>query len=108
MDKREVICGFCRGTGKDPFDLLSECSVCQVCHGRRKFRMAEPVIKCAFCGGRGVYPGRRITCTVCNGKGMVRVPKETLTECTLCKGSGAAADSGLPCLACKGKGIVTG
>lgn len=106
MDKREVTCGFCQGTGKDPFCLLSECSVCQVCHGRRKFKMAEPIVQCAFCGGSGAYPGQRITCTVCGGKGMVKAPRGDSSKCELCHGTGAAVDSGLPCLACKGKGIV--
>ncbi|MDD5597320.1 MAG: hypothetical protein PHV82_05215 [Victivallaceae bacterium] len=104
--RREVACSFCAGTGRDPFDLLSDQSVCQVCHGRRKFSMIKPIMRCAFCRGSGIYPGQRITCTVCNGKGMVRVPKGTLVKCPVCKGVGTATDSGLPCLACKGKGMV--
>jgi len=27
-------CSFCKGTGVDPFELLSELSACQVCLGR--------------------------------------------------------------------------
>ena len=30
----EIICSFCRGTGKDPFGIMSWQSVCSVCHGR--------------------------------------------------------------------------
>ncbi|MDD5598945.1 MAG: hypothetical protein PHV82_13440 [Victivallaceae bacterium] len=106
-NKREVVCSFCAGTGKDPFDLLSDQSICQVCYGRKKFSMIKPIMQCAFCRGSGIYPGQRITCTVCGGKGMVKAPKGTAVKCATCKGSGSAKDSGLPCLACKGKGVIT-
>lgn len=104
----KIKCAFCKGTGKDPFDLLSEHSACQVCKGTGKVEVAEPAIKCAFCKGTGVYPaGARITCTVCNGKGMVTVTGKGATEeCPKCRGAGAAKDSGLPCLKCGGKGVV--
>jgi len=73
----QVTCAFCKGTGKDPFELLS-----------------------------GAFHGTRITCTVCNGKGMVTVSKGLTKQCPECKGTGTAIDSGLPCLCCKGKGVI--
>ena len=73
MSKITVKCAFCKGTGKDPFDLLSNFASCQVCGGRGKVEVMEPAIPCAFCKATGVYPHTRITCTVCNGKGMVTV-----------------------------------
>jgi len=69
----EIKCAFCKGTGKDPFDLLSELATCQVCGGRGEVEVNEPAIKCAFCKGTGIYPHTRVTCTVCNGKGMVKL-----------------------------------
>ncbi|MEW6410765.1 MAG: hypothetical protein AB1488_11785 [Nitrospirota bacterium] len=101
-----VICAFCRGKGKDPFNLLSELATCQVCGGTGEVEVSEPAIKCAYCLGTGVHPyGVRITCTVCNGKGMVMVRGET-EVCGDCKGSGRAFESKLPCLICKGKGVI--
>lgn len=104
--KKEIECAFCKGTGKDPFNLLSELATCQVCGGRGKVEVIEPAIKCAFCKGTGVYPqGARVTCTVCNGKGMVTVEGPT-DECPKCKGTATTPDSGLPCIKCGGKGVV--
>ena len=37
-----IKCGFCKGTGKDPFDLLSQLAVCQVCKGTGKVEVEEP------------------------------------------------------------------
>jgi len=101
---KKITCAFCKGKGKDPFDLLSEHSACQVCGGAGKVAIIEPAISCAFCRGTGVHPhGARVTCTVCNGKGMVTVKCAT-EACAKCKGTGMATDSGLPCVACGGKG----
>jgi len=100
----EIRCAFCKGTGKDPFGVLSPLSLCQVCKGTGKVKVASPAIKCAFCKGTGIYLDKRITCTVCGGKGMVTAPKGA-KACPDCKGSGQAPD-GLPCLTCKGKGVI--
>ncbi len=100
-------CAFCRGKGKDPFELLSKLATCQVCGGTGKVEVIEPSIKCAFCKGTGIYPrDGRVTCTVCNGKGMVTVKGET-EGCPKCKGSGQEIESGLPCIKCGGKGVTT-
>jgi len=105
--KKEIKCAFCKGTGKDPFDLLSELATCQVCGGRGKVEVVEPAIKCVFCKATGVYPrNARVTCTVCNGKGSVTV-KGATEECPKCKGTARAIDSGLPCVKCGGRGVVS-
>jgi len=108
MDKKRknkdvITCAFCNGSGKDPFELLSPLSICQVCSGTGKVTVVPPVAKCAFCNGTAVFHDRRLTCTVCAGKGMVTVPEDAKT-CPECKGTGEAPD-GLPCLSCRGKGV---
>jgi len=101
-----VKCAFCKGSGKDLFNLLSELATCQVCGGRGKIEVMDPAIKCAYCKGSGIYPlGARVTCTVCNGKGLVTI-KGPSEECPKCKGTGQEIDSGLPCIKCGGKGVV--
>jgi DnaJ-class molecular chaperone len=107
MDTKKGECAFCSGTGKDPFSLLSEISICQVCFGRQEVEFSEPALACVFCKGSGVYPGKRLTCTVCFGKGMVSVRNCTKAECPVCEGNGTTVDSGLPCLKCKGRGLVS-
>lgn len=102
-----ITCGFCEGTGRDPFGLLSELAACQVCEGTGKVQIEEPAIECAYCKGTGAYHSTRITCTVCKGKGMVTAPQGLTEQCPECKGTGTAIDSGLPCLECKGKGVVS-
>ena len=128
---KKITCAFCKGTGKDPFCLLSERSACQVCGGAGVVAIMEPAIPCAFCRGTGVHPhGARVTCTVCNGKGKVSVStglsgvasqrftvktegasapggKGAMEACSKCKGTGMGTDSGLPCLTCGGKGVVS-
>ena len=103
----QITCAFCKGKGKDPFDLLSELANCQVCNGTGKTEIEEPAIKCAFCKGTGIYHNSRITCTVCGGKGMVTVPKGETIQCPDCEGTGATMDSGMPCLKCRGKGVIS-
>jgi DnaJ-class molecular chaperone len=103
---KQIKCAFCKGRGKDPFNLLSELASCQVCGGSGAVKVLEPAVKCAFCRGSGVYPhNARVTCTVCKGKGMVTVRSEK-KECAKCKGKGVSVDSGLPCVDCGGKGIT--
>lgn len=102
----ETTCAFCKGTGKDPFRLLSELAICQVCSGEGKAEIKDPHIRCAYCLGTGVSPlGARITCAVCGGKGVV-FAKKVGSACTACKGSGRTSGSELPCLACHGRGTA--
>ncbi|MBI5232735.1 MAG: hypothetical protein HY880_00095 [Deltaproteobacteria bacterium] len=100
-----VECAFCKGKGKDPFNLLSSLAECQVCVGRGVVMVPRTAVKCAFCKATGVYPGKRLTCTTCGGKGRVAatLPFET---CQRCKGLGASLHEGLPCLDCKGSGVM--
>lgn len=66
-----VTCAFCKGTGKDQFDLLSELATCQVCNGEGKVFVQDPITKCPDCSGTGIYQGTRNTCTTCNGRGSI-------------------------------------
>ncbi len=98
-----VSCAFCKGAGKDPFGVLSKLALCQVCGGRGKTFVLDPMVKCNFCTGTGVQPLSRLTCTVCNGAGSVHVKKGD--TCLECKGGGKSfGDSNLPCSACGGRG----
>jgi len=102
-------CAFCKGTGKDPFGLLSILATCQVCRGSGKITATAPVVKYPFCNGSGVHPSRgRYTCIVCNGKGVVSAAIEEEREsCPECGGSGKSRFHwNLPCLKCKGKGFI--
>ncbi len=97
-------CAFCKGTGKDPFSILSKLATCQVCGGRGKNFVMDPMTKCHFCTGAGVQSHSRLTCTVCKGKGYIYAEKGDV--CQECKGGGKSLDdSNLPCSACGGKGV---
>jgi len=106
----QVVCAFCRGKGRDPFDIMSPLATCQVCGGTGSRQLHPPTAPCAFCKGTGIHPGLRMTCTTCGGVGTVEIPTNVLT-CPGCGGTGRAADSKWPdsplsCSRCKGKGIV--
>ena len=105
-----VVCAFCHGKGRDPFNLMSPLSTCQVCGGTGSRQLHPPLAPCAFCKGTGISPGLRMTCTTCKGVGTVEIPIDART-CPGCGGTGRAADSGWPdsplsCHRCKGKGVV--
>lgn len=102
----QITCAFCKGEGKDPFDLLSALAICQVCHGIGRVEVKDPLIKCPYCGGTGVYPRNgRVTCTVCYGKGSITI--KGLTElCPDCRGTARVKDSDLSCVRCRGKGLI--
>ena len=107
-DRVTIKCAFCGGIGKDPFGLLSVLATCQVCGGKGKITVTEPVVRCAFCNGSGVHPSRRYTCIACNGKGVVPAPLEEEREvCPECGGTGQSHSHwNVPCLKCKGKGFI--
>lgn len=107
-NKVEVKCAFCKGTGKDPFGLLSPLSKCQVCGGSGKVKTEGPVVKCKFCGGSGVQPYTtdKLHCEACGGKGVVTKISPS-KECPTCRGTGLyLAEYRQPCLICKGQGVV--
>lgn len=104
-----VKCAFCNGTGKDPFELLSELSDCQVCLGRGEVEIEGPTTKCKFCGGTGIQPytTSRLHCIACGGKGVVTAI-DSSKECPMCHGSGIYPRRPHPvaCHICKGQGVV--
>lgn len=100
----EVKCAFCKGTGRDPFGLMSVLSKCQVCKGRGTVMIEEPYEKCPVCDGTGVQYNKKLNCLACRGKGVLPM-KEGLETCPECGGSGKGA-MGLYCLKCKGRGKV--
>ena len=107
----EVTCAFCKGKGRDPFEIMSPLATCQVCGGAGHHFLRPPVARCAFCGGTGVHPHSRNTCTACDGVGTVEIPADAVS-CPCCEGSGRAADyiwpdSPLSCGCCHGKGVVS-
>jgi len=106
-NKVEVKCAFCNGTGKDPFQLLSKLSNCQVCSGKGKVKIASPTVKCNFCNG-GVQPyTNRVHCLACGGVGVV-TKIEPSQKCSKCNGTGIYPRRPHPvaCHICKGQGIV--
>jgi len=115
MDRKQTItvlrtfvrCAFCRGTGRDPFDIMSPLSTCCVCGGRGTVSIETPCVRCAFCHGTGVYPRSRQTCTACSGVGVSPV-KEPHKTCPHCLGTGTAPHSEgvFYCLTCHGTGII--
>ena len=109
---KRVKCAFCKGIGKDPFQLLSKLSTCQVCHGKEEVEVREPVMKCPFCKGTGVQPYTisRLHCSCCRGKGYVTKIEPSQT-CPNCKGTGIEPESRktfgrMPCYKCKGMGVI--
>jgi DnaJ-class molecular chaperone len=110
LQQVEVECAFCKGSGKDPFDLLSSVSTCQVCSGSGQRTLTVPVARCAYCGGNGVHPHSRMVCMTCRGAGQVSVAEDAV-KCPGCGGTGKESrhvytDSVLPCTVCGGKGLV--
>ena len=69
----EVQCAFCRGTGRDPFGVLSVLSNCPTCGGKGTVRVKEPYETCSVCRGTGIYYRSRLSCGTCGGKGVVHV-----------------------------------
>ena len=100
----EVKCAFCKGTGKDPWGLMSVLAECQVCKGRGTVKIEEPYEKCPVCHGTGVQHNRRLNCLACGGKGVLPI-KDGMKTCPECGGSGKGA-MGLYCLKCKGRGKI--
>lgn len=96
-------CPYCKGTGKDFFELLAPISFCLVCNGSGTVELEIPYKECVFCSGTGKNPlGARVTCIVCGGKGSNTVKIEP-KACEKCKATGRAVD-GLPCTICRGTG----
>lgn len=73
---KTIPCAFCKGTGTDPFPVLSPLSNCPVCHGRGIVRVREPFETCPACQGTGLYFNSHMYCWHCRGKGVVTIRKE--------------------------------
>jgi DnaJ-class molecular chaperone len=103
----EVACTFCRGTGKDPFGVLSPLSRCEICQGEGTILVRAPFVHCGECRGTAVQPHKRLTCSACAGRGVHSVAKKN-QACPNCKGSGIAPGSGsaLACCTCNGSGRI--
>ncbi|MBM4295377.1 MAG: hypothetical protein FJ126_10835 [Deltaproteobacteria bacterium] len=101
----EVTCSFCRGTGKDPFGIMSWLSNCCVCGGRGMVQAPALNRRCAHCRGTGAV--KTFTCTVCRGTGYVPVIPGPLLPCPECRGTGDDASSALACITCRGRGWVS-
>ena len=98
-----VLCGFCRGKGKDPFGIMSELAVCCVCGGQGLVLVQAPYVRCAHCQGTGAV--KTLTCTVCRGKGYVSAPEGQTVRCADCRGTGDDASApAMACLRCRGRG----
>jgi DnaJ-class molecular chaperone len=101
----EVPCAFCHGTGTDPFGIMSWHSDCCVCKGRGFTHVQGPQESCAHCRGTGAV--KTLTCTVCDGKGLVPLRKGNTAVCTECQGTGDdSSASAIPCLKCRGRGWI--
>lgn len=99
-------CAFCGGSGKDPFCIMSCLSDCPVCIGKGVVKVQAPYVYCAHCQGSGAI--KKLTCTVCHGKGVVAAPTGHTRICPDCMGTGNdASASALDCLGCRGRGWIT-
>jgi len=102
-----VRCAYCRGTGRDPFGIMSSRSTCTACGGKRSVWVQMPPVTCAYCHGSGVSPvGARNPCLACGGTGVGSIEEPT-ERCCFCGGTGEHQATRLYCLPCQGKGVVS-
>ena len=109
IQEKEIKCAYCKGKGLDHFELLHPGATCQVCAGRGRVSIAifeDKLVKCQYCRGTGRHPFTRMTCSSCNGKGVLLVDKTTEKMCPDCKGKGATFQKNLPCSRCSGSGMI--
>ena len=101
-----ITCAFCRGSGNDPFGIMSYLSTCCVCGGRGIVTTSSPYSRCAHCSGTGAV--KTLTCTACMGKGVLPITTEKTRICPVCCGSGDdQSASAMYCLRCRGRGYVS-
>lgn len=100
-----VKCGFCGGAGKDPFGILSALATCAVCGGAGVVDVEAPYRPCRHCRATGAI--KTLTCTVCEGKGVIAEESWPTVDCPTCGGSGDAPSAGaMACVDCHGRGRV--
>lgn len=98
-------CVFCKGKGKDPFEIMSVLSNCPVCIGRGKVEIPENHMTCAHCQGTGAI--NTFTCNACQGKGRLLAITGGSIVCPDCQGSGDdRSATGMDCLKCRGRGRI--
>jgi len=101
----EVRCAFCRGSGRDPFGIMSWLSACCVCLGKGHVTVQTPYDHCAHCDGTGAV--NTLTCTVCRGKGVLPAIDGPTELCPKCKGTGDDRSApAMDCLKCRGRGRI--
>ena len=106
QEAHDVVCSFCRGTGKDPFGIMSALSACCVCGGKRVLRLHGPHRGCPHCDRTGAVG--TFTCGVCRGTGFLPVAVGRTEPCLECGGTGSSRDNEhLSCLRCRGQGLVS-
>jgi len=103
--RERITCAFCHGGGTDPFNVMSDRSVCAACGGRGVVSVPVPHVRCAYCEGTGSYKTYR--CLVCEGTGVVDAPVGPTKTCPSCDGLAREISSGLICLTCHGHGFVS-
>lgn len=99
-----IPCAFCHGKGVDPFNVMSENSVCTACSGRRVQEVPVPNDRCHYCCGTGSH--KTFRCPVCGGIGRVPAAPLGAKKCVECGGLSFDGSSGLPCLVCRGRGVI--
>ena len=98
-------CIYCAGKGLDPFGIMSPLSDCQVCLGKSVVKVPVPYVACAHCRGSGAI--KRLTCTVCCGKGKLAAAVGPTIVCPDCQGSGDDnSNPAMDCLTCRGRGRI--
>jgi DnaJ-class molecular chaperone len=107
-EARLIECAYCRGRGVDPFGIPSKLSFCQVCKGRKKNAVLEPLEECPACLGTGVYRHHRLPCAVCRGRGQLHhIPgKNRKYGCTPENAEMLDIETGLPCLSAYDLGSI--
>jgi len=101
----QMPCAFCQGTGKDPFGIMSRLSSCCVCRGRGTVAVEVPHEPCAHCKGTGAV--KRLTCTVCGGRGVLPALEGSTEVCPGCGGTGDDhCAPAMACLRCRGRGKI--
>jgi len=105
---KSIICAFCKGKGKDPFEVPSKLSNCQVCIGRGTVQVVEPMEICPVCAGTGIYKHHRLPCAVCKGKGQLHrmSGKDRTYGCKPENKEMLDIETGLPCISAYDLGSI--
>lgn len=105
---KKITCAFCKGKGRDPFEVPSKLSNCQVCIGRGVVQVVEPVEICPACAGTGIYKHHRLLCAVCKGKGQLHyiLGKDRTYGCKPENKEMLDIETGLPCIGAYNLGSI--